>query len=256
MSQIIVKTGGIYEILINMPENANRLTNKCMDEVVDSLKTAENDGECYAIIFGTVGDVFCLGGGELADYRVSTTKDIRAFGDYFIRLHTAFGRTPKPVICAVQGEAIGGGFSLIEACDLAVCAEDALLSISELMWGLPPAMGMTGLYEEMTKKTVMEMGLLGRKLTAKEALKYGMVNAVVPKDEVMDTARKMASTFADKNPTSIAIFKEIYRQMGLYAYERRMESAQSLLVSCFKSNDGFEVLNAKDEKRAPVWKGN
>lgn len=252
--QIIVKKGGVYEIIMNRPNQENRLTNQSMQEIIEALDMASEDRNCYAVIFGAAGDVFCFGGGQLNDFRANTSMEILEFGKYFIRLHTAFGRCTKPVICAVEGEAIGGGFSLIDACDLAVCADDALISISEMAGGLAPAMGTSGLYQEMSKKTVMELGLLSRKLTAQEALDYGMLNRVVPKAQVMDEARKMAEEFKTKNPTSIAMFKEMYRQMGQYAYERRMESAQSLLVAMFKSPDGYEVLNAKDEGREPKWR--
>jgi enoyl-CoA hydratase/carnithine racemase len=233
--EILVKTGGVYEIIMSRPNDENRLTNRSMEEIVTALEMAAEDKKCYAVIFGASGNVFCFGGGQLNDYRIDTSMDILQFGRHFIKLHTAFGRCPKPVICAIEGEAIGGGFSLIEACDLAVCAEEALISISEMAGGLAPAMGTSGLYKEMSKKRVMELGLLSRKLSAAEAHDYGMLNKVVPKSQVMKAAREMAEQFREKNPTSIAMFKEMYRQMGQYDYERRMESAQSLLVAMFKS---------------------
>ena len=251
--QISVRMGRIYEILMNSPDEKNRLTNCSMDEIVEALNEAANDRKCYAIIFGAVGDTFCLGGGQLKDFRKNTPKEIMEFGDHFIKVHTAFKRNPKPVICAVEGEALGGGFSLVEACDLAVCADSAQLSISELQGGLAPAMGLTGLFEEMPKKVVMELGLMSRKLSAREALEYGIVNRVVPRDQVMQETRNIAECFSDKSPTGIALFKEVYRRMGMYEYERRMEIAQSLLVSLFKSNDGQEVITAKQEGRFPIW---
>ena len=253
---IIVKQGEIYEIMMNRPEKMNRLSNRCMDEIVNALKEATDDKKCYAIILGSsVENVFCYGG-DLGDFRVLTPGEIKNYGDHFIKLHTSIRRTPKPVICAIEGEAMGGGFSLIDACDLAVCAEDALLSIPELISGLVPAMGIAGIFKEMTNKNLMSLGLLGRKLTASEAMQYGLVNKTTARKDVLKSAREMADSFAGKSPTAIAVFKEIYRQMDMYVYERRMETAQSLLISLFKSNDGQEVLNALEEERNPVWKGN
>lgn len=251
--QIIVTTGPTYEIMLNTPEKENRLTNQSMREIMEALDNADADPKCHAVIFCAAGDVFCFGGGQIKDHRKQSSLDVLEFGKYFMALHTAFGRCSKPVICAVEAEAIGGGFSLIEACDLAVAADDALISICEMAGGLPPAMGMAGLFNELPKKVVMELGLLSKKFTSKEALDWGMLNRVVPRDQVMAEARKMAAEFNEKNPTSIAIFKEMFRRMGQNVYEQRMESAEALLVSAFKSANGFEVLNAKEEHREPHW---
>jgi len=251
--KILVKKGTTYEIMMNTPEKENRLTNKSMTEIMDALSLADSDPNCHAVIFCAAGDVFCFGGGQIADHRKQTSLEVLEFGKYFIALHTAFGRCSKPVICAVEAEAIGGGFSLIEACDLAVAADDALISICEMAGGLPPAMGSAGLFNELPKKVIMELGLLSRKFTAHEALEWGLLNRVVPRDAVMDTARKMAAEFEEKNPTSIAIFKEMIRRMGQNVYEQRMETAEALLVTAFKSPHGYEVLDAKEENRKPRY---
>ncbi len=220
---------------------------------MDALSAADTDPNCHAVIFCAAGDVFCFGGGQIADHRKQSSLEVLEFGKYFIALHTAFGRCSKPVVCAVEAEAIGGGFSLIEACDLAIAADDALISICEMAGGLPPAMGMSGLFNELPKKVVMELGLLSKKFTAQEALDWGMLNRVVPRDQVMVEARKMAAQFNEKNPTSIAVFKEMFRRMGQNVYEQRMEIAEALLVTAFKSPNGYEVLNAKEEKRKPIY---
>lgn len=245
--------GEVYEIAINSVANGNKLSNDIMDTVVSHLKEADQDDNCKAVIFYTEGDIFCVGASQLQDVRVNTPKEILEFGSHFIDFHAAFKRCHKPIICAIEGEAVGAGWSIIDACDLAVCAENTLVSISEILFGNCPGMGIAGIYVQLPKKVLMECGLLGRKLTSSECLEYGMVNRVVESGKVYETAREMAKEFSELSPTGIYMFKEIVRKMDMGAYENRMSVAQGLLVSMLKSPDGQEVVNAKEQNRKPQW---
>ena len=191
-----------------------------------------------------------------SEISVKSILEIKEFGAAFIELHTAMVKFPKPIIAAVEGNAFGGGFSLVEACDLAVAAEDALFAIPEILDGLAPAMGLSGIFSQMTKKEVMSLGILGTKLTAEKTLEFGMLNYVVPKEAVMDKAFEIGRFFEDKSPTAVRLFKELYADMGFMDYHNRLHMGQSMMISLFKSKDGMEVLQAKEENRKPNWYGN
>ena len=103
------------------------------------------------------------------------------------------------------------------------------------------------------KKEAMALGLLGEKLSAERAKELSLVNKVVPKDQVMEAAAEMAAIFTDLTPTGIRLFKEMYADMGQRSYENRLKLGQSMMIALFKSKDGQEVLNSKDENRPPVW---
>ena len=246
--------GSVCIIRIDRPEMSNKLSIPCMQEIIHILSNKASDEACHSVIIAGANDVFCSGG-ELGDFRKKTPMEIKEFGAAFISLHTAIVNFPKPVIAAVEGNAFGGGFSLVEACDLAVAAEDVLFAIPEILDGLAPAMGLSGIFSQLTKKEVMSMGLLGEKLSAAKALEYGMLNFVVSKQAVMDKAVELGKFFEEKSPTAIRLFKELFADMGMKDYENRLHMGQAMMITLFKSADGMEVLQAKEENRAPRWCG-
>ena len=225
-----------------------------MEELIDFfLETTEENGISSVVLAGS--EEFFCSGGELGDYSKKTILEIKAFGKAFIDLHLTMIRYPKPIIAAIEGDAFGGGCSLVEACDLAIMAEEALLGIPEILDGLAPAMGLSGIFASLPKKEVMALGMLGMKLTASQALKVGLVNQVVPKLEVMGYAKKMAAFFSGVNPTSIRLFKELYHDMGMRDYENRLRMGQAMMISLFRSEDGIEALISRKEGRDPKWTG-
>jgi enoyl-CoA hydratase/carnithine racemase len=239
-------------IRINRPQMANKLSIECMQEINQLLKDKAVDKTCRSVILAGQEDYFCSGG-ELGDFRKKDSMEVKAFGNAFITLHTGMANFPKPVIAAVEGNAFGGGFSLVEACDLGVGADSALFAIPETADGLAPAMGLSGIYANLGKKRVMALGLMSQKLTAQEALSWGMLNFVVPKKDVLKKAYEVGDYFANISPTAVRLFKELYVDMGFLDYERRLRLGQSLMLTMFKSNDGMEFLNSRDENRCPKW---
>lgn len=239
-------------VQINRPEIGNKLSIACMQELRTLFEQSAQDRGCRAIVLSGNSDWFCSGG-ELGDFRRKSILEIRAFGAAFIGLHLAMQNCAHPIIAAVEGKAFGGGCSLVEACDLAVAAEDAQFAVPEILDGLAPAMGFSGLFCNLPKKKAMAMGLLGEKLTAAQALEAGLVNQVVPRQCVLKAAGEMAAKFAGLTPTGVRLFKEMYADMGQRSYENRLKIGQGMMVSLFKSKDGMEALNSRDEKRSPVW---
>lgn len=249
---LIERRASVVMARINRPEIDNKLNIECMRELSALMDSLAADSSCCSMILAGSDKWFCAGG-ELGDFRKKDAVEVREFGAAFIGLHTDMVNFPKPLIAAVEGDAFGGGFSLVEACDLAVVADSALLAIPEILDGLSPAMGFSGIFANVTKKQAMALGLLGKKLSANEALEWGMVNEIAPKDAVVARAFDLGNSFEDKNPTSLRLFKELWRDMGFMDYDRRLRLGQSSMLTLFKSIDGQEVLNAKDENRSPVW---
>jgi enoyl-CoA hydratase/carnithine racemase len=234
---------------------SNKLSIECMEEFTELLRSKTDDDSCHSVVLAG-GDKFFCAGGELGDFRKKTSVEVKKFGNAFITMHLAMQYFPKPIVAAVEADAFGGGFSLVEACDLAVGAKDALFAVPEMATGLPPAMGFSGIYANVPKKTAMALGLMSKKLTAEQALEYGLLNEVALKNKVVARAMELAHYFDDKNPTSIRLFKEMYRDMGFLAYERRLRIGEGCMLATFKSADGQEVLTAQEEGRSPVWVNN
>lgn len=241
-------------LALNRPEVGNKLNVEMMGALTQALKECEADPGCGAVILSALGEVFC-GGGELGDYRQKGAIEIRRFGESFIMLHTAITRLAKPVIAAVQGDALGGGLSLVEACDLAVAAEEASFGVPEIRTGLAPMMALTGVRRVLARKGCLEMALLGEPIAAARAREIGLVNWVCPRAEVLDRAVEIAGRLAAANPTAVALCKKLYIQGDALAYERQLEAGLDTLVTLLKSADAAEALAAREDGRPPAWRG-
>ena len=238
---------------LNRPEAENKLNIEIMRALAEALRENETDPGCGAVILTARGEVFC-GGGELGDYRHKSAVEIRRFGDSFIMLHRAITRLAKPVIAAVQGDALGGGLSLVEACDLAVASEEASFGVPEIKAGLAPMMALTGARRIRSRKGCLEMALLGESVSAARAQEIGLVNWVCPRSKVLDMAFTIAGRLAVSNPTAMALCKKLYAQGDALPYEHQLEAGLDTLVALLKSEDAAEALTAGAEGRAPVWK--
>jgi enoyl-CoA hydratase/carnithine racemase len=253
-SSIMVATEGSVRILtINRPAQTNKLSNQCLDELVHALAAAEAAPDCRVVVLTAVGEYFC-NGGELGDCRTQSPMEIRAFGDRFVRFHTAIVRLPKPVIAAVQGHAHGGGSNLVEACDLAVASSAATFAVPEMKFGLAPMMALTGLTRVMSRKGVMEWSLFGEAIPAARAVEIGLINWVCEPGDVMAKAMAVAKRLSLASPTAIATCKRLYYEADALNYQRQLECGLSMLVTLLKSEDAAEAVTAREQNRAPVWK--
>ena len=244
---------GIGTITINRPEITNKLNNACMYEICDAIDAMEKDPASQVIVLTGAGEYFC-NGGELGDFRVKTPDDIRDFGTAFIALHTRIQSSTRIVIAKIQGHVLGGGFSLMEACDLAIAADDVSFGVPEMSGGLAPMMCMVGLNRTVSRKRLMELSMTGQPIDAATAYSLGMVNHLCKREELDSEAKKYASQFVGANPTAVAYTKLMYRSIDGLDYRKQMERGQDLLVGLLKSQNLAEVLNARDENRSPNWK--
>lgn len=248
------KSGKVCILTIDRPEQANRLNIGCMDELCKALGEAEADPDCGAVVLTGAGSYFC-NGGELGDYRSQSSVEIGRFGKSFIRLHLAICKLDKVVIAAVQGDVLGGGVNLLEACDLAVASDEASFTMPEMSVGIAPMMALTGLSRVNSRKGAMEMALLGKPISAVKALDMGLVNWVCPRSEVVGRAVELAEEIAGRNPVAVAMLKKLYGQIAAPDYERQLENGLSMLVALLKSRDAAEAVCAREEERLPVWQG-
>jgi len=162
---------------------------------------------------------------------------------------------PKPVIAAVQGTATAAGCQLVATCDLAVAVENAKFCTPGVNIGLFCSTPMVALSRNVAPKRAMEMLLLGEMLPATAAAEYGLVNRVVPQDELMDAALSLARKIAEKSPATVATGKAaFYTQVEMplsdaYAY------ATKVMVENMMARDAEEGIGAFLQKRKPKWKG-
>jgi len=247
------KSDHIMTVTLDRPERLNALhppANVELGEVFDDF--AADDDLWVAIITGE-GRGFSAGndlryqaeGGQ----RVPTP---RGFGG----LSSRFDLT-KPVIAAVNGVAMGGGFEIALACDIIIASEQATFALPEPKVGLAAlAGGLQRLPRQIGSKRALGMILTGRHVPAAEGYELGFVNTVVPADELMATAREWATMVTQCAPLSIRASKDVvYRSLDMASLQESMEHKYDSVAAMATSEDFIEGPKAFSEKRAPNWKG-
>jgi enoyl-CoA hydratase/carnithine racemase len=163
--------------------------------------------------------------------------DIRDFGQAFIQLHKTIYHSSIPVIAAIKGKVIGGGFSLVDACDLAVSDVNSGFSVPEIKSGIAPMLALIGVKNVLNKKRSLEMAYFGEEIGAKTAEKYGFLNKICPKDQVEAEAEEMALKIASYNSNAIKLCKELYISSNQLTYEEKLEEALLYLVMLLKAEN-------------------
>ncbi|WP_405813188.1 enoyl-CoA hydratase-related protein [Streptomyces sp. NBC_01390] len=232
------RVGHVIVATMNRPEARNALNPELIQELSAVLKEADADPTVRAIVLTGAGPVFCAG------------MDLKAFARgarfdgllWFLRESVA-----TPVVAALNGSAVAGGFELALACDLMVSADNASLGIAEVKRGLFAAGGATTLADRIPLAAALEMGLTGELITAARARELGLVNRVVPADTVRAEALSLAEQIAENGPLGVAMTKKLMR-------ERRW-AEPSETESVFRSADATEGAKAFAERRTPLWTG-
>jgi enoyl-CoA hydratase len=241
----------VAEITINRPEKGNALNEVVRNGLFGAFRRANEDPECRVVVLTATGErTFCAGADlvELATTGVSTPPK-----DYLPIL----GRNvdhPKPVIAAVNGMALAGGFLLVQMCDLVIASSTATFAITEARRGRgsPWAVPLTRL---LPRRIVTELLVTAEPLSAARAFDLGFVNAVVEPSELMTRARTMARTIAGNAPLTVKANLKMLQhadEMGLRAAEM---VADEIFREVYLSEDAQEGPLAFKEKREPVWKG-
>ncbi|MFA9398853.1 MAG: enoyl-CoA hydratase/isomerase family protein [Clostridiaceae bacterium] len=231
---ILIKgTKEIPIIIMNKIENKNKLNIEYMNNIIEIINRLTKEG-ANTIILTHNGKYFC-GGGELGNYIEKTSIEIEEFGDAFIRLHKTVSFSPIPIIAALKGNAEGGGFNLLEACDFAVASYDSKFSVPEIHSGIAPMMALTGVSRVTNKKKCYEMALLGREIDAETAKNIGLVNEICHEKNVVKIAQDIAREISLKDPTAIRLCKSLYRQIDNKNYEQQLELGLLNLINLLKS---------------------
>lgn len=240
-------------ITLNRPEAFNTFTTEFARKLNRALLDMDDDDTIRVIVIRAAGNHFSTG------IALDEFKD-KNFGQYreMIRImdlhnHT-IARMKKPVIASVQGYAIANGSGLVFACDLTVAAEDAKFGTTAINVGLiclGPAVPLARL---VGRKKTLEMVLGGEFMSAQEAERLGLVNKVVPPEELADATMALAAKLAAKSPLALQVGKRGIYGMADMSYHQSLDYLGELFAGLCVTEDAHEGLNAFAEKRRPKWK--
>ncbi|WP_282807798.1 crotonobetainyl-CoA hydratase [Hafnia alvei] len=259
MSELHIKRNGyILEITLDRPK-ANAIDAKTSFAMGEAFIAFRDDPELRVAIITGAGERFFSAGWDLKAAAEGEAPDADFGPGGFAGLTELFN-LDKPVIAAVNGYAFGGGFELALAADMIICSRNASFSVPEAKLGIvPDSGGMLRLPKILPPAIAMEMMMTGRSMDAEEALRWGVVNAVVESEQLMPHARELAAQIAANAPLAVAVIKEIYRETSELAVEEGYRHARSGKLkhypSVLHSEDALEGPTAFAEKREPVWKG-
>lgn len=244
---------GVLIVTINRDERRNSIdpsTSAAMEEI---LNDAEKDPLVRVIILTGAGERSFCAGEDLAAFDESgECQTIMAHGFAGITERVS----AKPIICAANGTAVAGGLEIALSCDIIVAADHARFGLSEVKVGLlATSGGLIRLPNVIPRKIAMEMCLTGKLIDAARAYEVGLVNYVVPADQVMAKAMELAETITANAPISLKLTKEIFH----IASQTSFEDAQRFCNRCWdyveKTEDAKEGPQAFLEKRKPQWSG-
>ena len=248
---VLEKDEGITKLIIDRPP-VNVMDQETLDEITSALKELGKDEETKVLLIRGAGEkAFCAGvevGDHIGDKMPVMMK---GFGEIF-KLMRALG---KPTIAVVNGVALGGGCEIVAGCDLAIASEKAKLGQPEIiLGGLAPAAAPL-LPRIMGEKKAFAMLLLGENMSAVDAERFGLVNKVVPLEELDAAAEEIARKFLKMSGLSVKLVRDaFYKCAEISDLDEALDKAVELGTKTWETEDGQEGLRSYLEKREPVWK--
>jgi enoyl-CoA hydratase len=247
---------GVATVTLNDPEKANRLSGEMLIGLVAAMRRAKEDEEVKAVVLTGAGEKAFCAGADLGGFGADVPLVQKHFAsDLFLEYFRLMPRLGKPSLCAANGHVLAGGLGLALSCDLLVAKEGVKFGTPEINVGAFPYMIMALIYRNVPRKKVNEMMLLGERMTAEEAVTFGLANKVVPGAEYDDAVRDWAAKLASKSPVLMRLGHDaMYRQQDM-AFDDALEFLRSQLTLTFSTEDIIEGVTAFFEKRDPNWKG-
>ena len=246
---------GVVTLTLNRPTQFNSLSQALMSELQTELERIAADERARVVIVAGAGKAFCAGH-DLKEMRADPSKEFqKQLFRQCSQLMLALVRLPQPVIARVHGIATAAGCQLVSMCDLAVASDNARFAVSGVNLGLFCSTPAVGLSRNVGRKQALEMLLTGDFIDAQAALARGLVNRVVPPEQLDAEIKKLTDSILAKTPVAIKLGKQaFYRQLEA-GLEQAYELASEVMACNMITEDAQEGIDAFVAKRKPQWKG-
>lgn len=254
---LVERRDGVQWITLNRAERRNALNEEVVRLIREGIAAAVADRDCRAIVLTGVGDkAFCAGGD------LQKNADGNPFGvdysrpqHYMVELFKRMQDCTLPIIARVNGHALAGGFGLLCACDMAVAAEDIRIGAPESRIGMTPMTILPFMLRVIPARRLQEICITGEQFTAGDALDWGIVNYVVPREQLDDKLQWLLGRVASASPTAVRLGKQTFNAMRDMSLREALEYAQVMFLPMASTADALEGRAAFVEKRSPNYSG-
>jgi enoyl-CoA hydratase len=251
----VQKRNKVAVVVVNRPEKMNALNIPTREEILRAFEELRNDEDVRAVVITGAGEKAFIAGADISEFAGKSAQQQRAV----MRACRAFDSVedfPKPVIAMINGFALGGGCELAMACDIRIASSRAKFGQPEIKLGIIPGGGGTQRLPRLIGEgKAMELILTGDMIDAEEALKMGLVNCVVPPDQLEAKTMEIANRIAEMSPIALSMAKMAVKSAARLDLRAGLDTELDLFALCFSSEDKEEGVRAFLEKRKPEFKG-
>lgn len=243
----------LWIIRINRPEINCKINMETGNAITRAIEDANKNRDVKVIILTGTGEYFC-GGGQVNDYPDGPVVSMRDYSDGFCGLHEAMFRSKKPIIGAINGHAVAGGFSIMDTCDLAVAGKSCKFGLPELGHGQFPMIALATTAKSIPKKELLEICFTCKLVGVQKALEWHLINEIVEDDQVLDRAKEIGMTISQYSSAALAFGREAYYRMNNMNLEAALNYSKAAMLGILYTEDAKAWAYAKIDGTTPTLK--